>query len=69
MEYITIKITKDLFDSLILNQAINKYEVKYVTIVDDLFKDDETYKVYKKESDKAFKKLQEYEFKKKHNII
>ena len=68
MEFITIKITKDLFDTLILNQSIDKYEVKAVTIKDDLFKDDEVHKAHKKKADKAYKDLQEYEFKKRHNI-
>jgi hypothetical protein len=68
MEYVTIKITKENFESLIGAQALTGYEVKAVTVKDVLFKDDETHKLLKKDADKAYKKLQEYEFKKRHNI-
>ena len=68
MEYITIKITKDNFDALIGIEALSKYEVKEVSIEDDLFKDDTTHEVFKKASIKAYKQLKKYEFNKRHNI-
>jgi len=68
MEYITIKITKSNFDSLIGVSAFDKYEVKEVSIEDDFFKTDETHAILKKASIKAYKLLKEYEFNKRHNI-
>ena len=68
MEWITVKITKDNFDALIGIKAFDKYEVKEVSIEDDLFKNDETHAILKKASLKAYKQLKEYEFNKRHNI-
>ena len=68
MEYITIKLLKTNFDSLIGVGALEKYEVKEVSIEDDLFKNDEIHAVLKKTSLKAYKQLKEYEFNKRHNI-
>lgn len=42
--------------------------IKSVKSKDDMFKDDETSKILKKDADKAYKKLEEYQFKKRHNI-
>lgn len=68
MEYITVKITKDNFDALIGIKAFSEYEVKEVTIKDDLFNNDPTHEILKKASIKAYKALKEYEFNKRHNI-
>ena len=68
MEWVTLKITKDLFDDLHAKGLISYHEVKSVEVKDDFFKDDETHKLFKKESDKSYKKLKEYKLKKRHNI-
>lgn len=68
MEFIVIKITKPNFDKLVEVGALDAYEVKEVSIEDDLFKDDPTHEILKKASLKAYKQLKEYEFNKRHNI-
>jgi hypothetical protein len=70
MADITIKLDQDKFNSMLINGAfLNvKYEIKEVTITDELFKDDSIYQDLKKKSIKAYKELKEYEFNKRHNI-
>lgn len=68
IEYITVKITKDNFDALIGIEAFSEYEVKEVSIKDNLFDNDQTHSLLKKASLKAYKQLKEYEFNKRHNI-
>ena len=66
MEYITITLSVDRFKELDL--LTSEYKVKRVRVVDDIFKDDERYKLLKREADKAYGKLDEYMFKKRNNI-
>jgi hypothetical protein len=70
-EFTTIKIESYKWESIVnhCNLDSSDYEVKLVTVVDELFKEDETYRLLKKASDKAYKQLEEYKFKKRHNII
>jgi len=68
MEYVTIKITKDLFDDLHTNGFITYFEVKKIEVVDNLFDGDELHKAYKDKANKAYKALKEYEFKKRHGV-
>ena len=63
-EYITIKITKELFDKLY--PQIDWYEVKELTIKDELFDNDAIHKALLKESIKAYNNLKSYEFKSRH---
>lgn len=66
MEHITITLTMATFKGLGLQPG--SYEVKSVRVVDDVFKEDELHKALKRKADSAYKALQEYEFKKRHNI-
>ena len=68
MEWVTLKITKDLFDDLHAKGLISYHEVKSVEVKEDFFKDKKNNKIFKNESEKKKKKLKEYEFKKRHNI-
>ena len=70
MAEVTIKLDQDKFNSMLLNGAFTdvKYEIKDVTINDDLFKNDTIHEQLKKASIKAYKQLKEYEFNKRHNI-
>ena len=44
------------------------YKIKDVIVVDEMFKNDNIHKAYKKASLKAYKDLKDYEFKTRHNI-
>lgn len=66
MELITITLTVERFKELGL--LTGQYTIKSVRVVDDMFKDDEVYKELKSKADKAYKQLEEYQFKKRHNI-
>lgn len=66
MELITITINKEVFESLQLEPS--NYKVNRIEVKDDFFKDDEFHKQLKKDSDKLYKQLKEYEFKRRHNI-
>ena len=70
MPEITIKLDQDKFNSLLVNGAFLdvSYEIKDVTINDDLFKNDTIHEQLKKASIKAYKDLKIYEFNKRHNI-
>ena len=70
MPDITIKLDQDKFNSLLVNGAFMgvSYEIKDVTINDDLFKNDTTHDQLNKASIKAYKDLKVYEFNKRHNI-
>lgn len=70
MPDITIKLDQDKFNSLLVNGAFLNvsYEIKDVTINDDLFKNDTIHEQLKKASIKAYKDLKVYEFNKRHNI-
>lgn len=67
MELITISLSVERFKQLDL--LTSEYEVKRVKVVDDIFKDDEQYKLLKRTADKAYDKLDEYMFKKRHGIL
>lgn len=75
MEKIIVEMSKDLWDKMSLvyenymcgDLLINiDYTIKEVKIVDDFFKDDPTYQTLKSESNKAYKRLKEYEFKERN---
>lgn len=70
-EFITVEIESYKWEAIkaecYLTPEVD-YKVKLVKIKDDFFKDDETYKKLKKSADKAYKDLEEYQFKKRHNI-
>lgn len=66
MEFITITLSVERFKELDL--LTSEYEVKRVKVIDDIFKNDERYKLLKREADKAYDKLDEYMFKKRNNI-
>lgn len=70
MEIVTIKISKDILQSLVDSDAISStdFEVKSSDIKDDFFIDDQHYEALKKASIKAYKSLKEYEFNKRNNI-
>jgi len=70
MPEITIKLDQDKFNSMLINGTFIdvKYEIKDVTITDDLFKNDAIHEQLKKASIKAYKSLREYEFNKRFNI-
>lgn len=65
-EFITITLSVERFKELDL--LTSEYEVKRVKVIDDIFKNDERYKLLKREADKAYDKLDEYMFKKRNNI-
>lgn len=75
MEKITVEIDKNLFYRMITSHLIEEdetlninehYAIKKVEVVDDFFKDDPTYHTLKKQSNEAYKKLKEYEFKQRN---
>jgi hypothetical protein len=70
-EFITVEIESYKWEALknecFLENEID-YKVKIVKIKDDFFKDDDIYKVLKSRADKAYKELEEYQFKKRHKI-
>jgi hypothetical protein len=66
MEYITITLPTERFKMLGL--LTSEYTIKSVRVVDDMFKDDETYKQLKKEADEKYKRLEQYCFNKRHGI-
>lgn len=68
MEFIVVKLLKDEFETLLNSDAITYHEIKDVKVVDELFKDDERHRALKKEAVKAFKAVEEYEFKKRNGI-
>lgn len=51
-----------------LDLLTSEYEVKRVKVKDELFVNDEQYKLLKREADKAYDKLDEYMFKKRNGI-
>ena len=65
-EVVRIEIDKGFFEELELPNFA--YKIIGVNVKDEIFDNDEMYDALKKESDKAFKKLEEYKFKKRHNI-
>jgi hypothetical protein len=69
MEYVTIEISKSLLETLSHLHDLKidvDYTLKTVEIKDDFFKDDTTHKELKKVSNKAYKHLKEYEFKRRN---
>jgi len=66
MEYVTIKMTREAYDSVM--DYLPPHEIKLIKVEDDLLKSDPTYNLLKKASHKAYKKLQEYEFTKRNQI-
>jgi len=67
---VTIKLDETKFRSLVLNGAFDgvSYEIKEVSIKDELFNNDTIHKELKDKSTKAYKDLKTYEFNKRFNI-
>jgi hypothetical protein len=69
---VTIKLDQDKFNSMLVNKVFEQYEVKYeikeVSVKDELFENDMIHKELKDKSIKAYKAQKEYEFNKRHNI-
>lgn len=70
-EFVTVEIETFKWEAIknecFLENEVD-YKLKLVKVKDDFFKDDEQYKTLKKKADKAYKDLEEYQFKKRHNI-
>ena len=70
-EFTTVKIESWKWQGIVehcnLQNQID-YEIKLIQIKDDYFKDDEMQKSLSKRAKKAYKDLQDYEFKTRHNI-
>ena len=67
-EYITIEISKEQFDEVYKSGLISDYKLKKVEVRDEFFENDEHHRQLKKASDKAYKDLKTYEFRKRHGI-
>ena len=67
-EYITVSLESYKWNSIRdhCNLDASDFTIKEVKIVDDLFKDDATHKELRKAATKAYKSLNEYEFKKRN---
>jgi uncharacterized iron-regulated protein len=65
---VKIKISEDLYYTLIDSGVLTSESLQEVVTSDDFLKDDEMYQKLKKESIKAYKNMQDYKFKKLHNI-
>ena len=70
METCTIEISKEVLQMLVDSEALTTkdFKVKYVDQKDWDFSSDVIHRKLKIESEKAYKKLKEYEFNKIHNI-
>ena len=70
-EIMTIEIASDVFEAILKANYLRvgvDYNIKTIKVKDDFFKNDERYAMLKKIADKAYKELEEYQFKKRHNI-
>lgn len=70
MELVTIVISGEMFKDIVRTMSLTSkdYEIKRVKVVDEMFKDDDTYKLLKREADKAYDRLDKYMFNKRNNI-
>lgn len=70
-EIAIIEIETAILDRLRSEGALGRYEyrTKLVVVKDDLFAEDETHKQLVREVAKAKDRLNEYEFKKRYNIL
>ena len=70
VELVTIVLPSDRFKQIVsfMNLTSKDYEVKRVKVIDELFKNDDRFKLLKREADKAYDKLDEYMFNKRNNI-
>lgn len=66
MELITIELERNEYNRFFLLNIPHK--VKDVKVKDDFFKEDKMYSELKKRADNAYKELEDYKFKKRHNI-
>lgn len=69
-EVVRIEIDKSYYEELRNEDVLPLYTHKVigVNLKEEIFENDPMYDALKKESDKAFKKLEEYKFKKRHGI-
>lgn len=63
-EFITIKMKREDYNAAILPP----HQIKQIKIVDEMFSNDDRYKQLKSISDKAYKSMQEYCFKKRNGM-
>ena len=71
MEFITITIPAKRFEEIVRTLSLKSevdYKVKSVKVIDDMFINDPMHRELKAKADKCYKQLQDYEFKKRHNI-
>lgn len=68
MEFTTIKISSETLRFLIDSDVLtnNDYEVIRVEIRDDLFDNDNTHRLLKDKSNKAYRELKNYEWNKRY---
>ena len=69
MEFITVVLHKSLFDHIVNDcclEANVDYMIKEVVLRDDFFLNDSQHTALKKSSNDAYKRLKEYEFKKRN---
>lgn len=69
-EYVKVKIERYKWEAIANHCHLDSTDfiITDIIIKDDLFNDDTTWHTLKKESTKAYKKWQEYEFRVRHNI-
>lgn len=65
MEVVRIEVTKEVYESII----DLPHKVIAVNVKDEIFENDPMYDALKKSADSAYKKLDEYKFKRRHNIL
>lgn len=76
MGKVVVEMSSDLFRKIVSHynsyvqphdlKANEDYTIKEVKIEDDFFKEDATHKELRSQANKAYKKLKEYEFKKRN---
>ncbi len=66
--HVKIEITESKWKELLNTNILNTSELKEIKINDDFLKDDETYQILKKASNKAYKDMVTYRFNKLNNI-
>jgi len=71
MELVTIVMPTERFKDVVKLCSLKSdvdYKLKSVKVQDDMFINDPIWREMKVKADKQYKQLQDYEFKKRHNI-
>lgn len=71
MEFVTIVVPAKRFEEIVKLCSLKAdvdYKLKSVRVRDDMFVNDPIWREMKVKADKQYKQLQDYEFKKRHNI-